>query len=555
MLPRTAIQNKLWAHEFICVLFFFCSSADAQFYFVEKAEEKGLRFQQVNGSPEKNYIVEAKGGGVSIADINGDGWDDIYFINGSFLENQKAQPLPTNQLFLNNRDGTFRNATDESGLGDNGFGLGAYFADVNGDGKLDCYLTNFGPNRLYLNRGDGSFESIPNAGGAQDYGFSTGAAFADINGDGFLDLYVGQYAVFSKEITDRLGTTTEYYGKKTFLGPAMFEPANDHLFINKGDGTFREESEKRGINSFQTGRAFTVKFSDLDNDGDLDIYVANDMSCNILYENKGNGYFEDISLFAGAGLSESGLEQSGMGLAISDADGDLDLDIAVANYQDEYNVLYRNEGAMQFLDASLISGVEKGSKPLVCFGLLMEDFDNDSWNDLHFSAGHVYPVADEIPSLLGYEKINPIYWNKGQGIFVEKNQESGPGCLVKGVSRGSAASDFDQDGDVDILINNLDGKPFYLENRSKIGNWLQIKIQNKLGTPVYGARAIVETKSRKQMKELYSSDSFLSQSSATLHFGLGDESEILRVSIRWPDGETQQVQSPEINQRMIIKKL
>ncbi|RJP27267.1 MAG: CRTAC1 family protein [Candidatus Omnitrophota bacterium] len=545
---QSHIQNALW------IFLFFSPCSHAQFHFVENAREKGILFHQVNGSAEKYYIVEAKGGGVAVADVDGDGWDDIYFVNGSYPENREERVLPRNQLFLNNQDGTFRNATDESGLGDEGFGIGAYFADVNNDGRPDCYVTNYGPNQLYINQGNLRFQKVENAGGAQDEGFSTGVAFADINHDGFLDLYLGQYAVFSKDIADRLGATTNYYGKKTFLGPAMFKPANDHLFINNGDGTFREETKLRGINSFQTGRAFTVAFSDLDNDGDLDIYVANDMSCNILYENKGNGFFEDISLFAGVGLSEDGAEQSGMGLAIGDVDGDLNPDIAVANYQDEYNVLYRNEGNMRFFDASVISGIEKGSRPLVCFGLLMEDFDNDSRTDLYYSAGHVYPIADEIPSLFGYEMRNPIYHNTGRGIFVDKTAQSGPGCGLKGVSRGSAAADFDHDGDVDIIVNNLDGSPFLLENRSAIGNWLQLAVQDERGAPAYGARVVVETEATRQMKELYSSASFLSQSSATLHFGLGDAKQVKRIGIRWPDGNYIEMESLAVNQKLEIKR-
>ncbi|MBN2328522.1 MAG: CRTAC1 family protein [Candidatus Omnitrophica bacterium] len=528
--------------------------AAGRIFFVENAKERGIDFIQVNGSPQKDYIVEAKGAGVAIADLNGDGWDDIYLVNGATLKGKSIDPAPRNQLYLNQGDGSFRNATEESGLGDAGFGTGAYFADVDRDGDLDCYLTNYGPNQLYLNDGQMHFSAAVNAGGAQNAGWSTGAAFADINGDGFLDLYVGQYAEFSTEIADRMGTYASYHGEMMFIGPSSYKPANDNLFINNGDGTFRDETQKRGINSFATGRAFTVFFTDLDDDGDLDIYAANDTTCNNLYENNGQGYFEDIALLAGAGLSDGGKEQGGMGAAVRDVDGDLDLDIAVSNYHKEYNILYRNDGMLQFVDATFVKGVGQGTSPMVSFGMLLEDFNNDSWPDMFVSAGHVYPKADELTFLDGYAQKNAFFINQGDGFFQNATDAMGPAGELKGVSRGSAASDFDRDGDLDIVINNLDGEPFFLENRSEVGRWIQVAIQDERGMPAYGARIIVETKLRKQMAELYSSASFLSQSSATLHFGLGEADRVVRIWIRWPDGKEKEMIDAAVNQRLVIRK-
>ncbi len=528
--------------------------AYAQFSFVENAKERGIDFIQINGSPQKDYIVEAKGAGVAVADVNIDGWDDIYLVNGAFLKGKVIDPPPRNHLFLNKGDGTFRNATEESGLGDTGFGTGAYFADVDNDGDLDCYLTNYGPNQLYLNDGKGKFTALENAGGAQNTGWSTGAAFADITGDGFLDLYVGQYAKFTPEIADAMGTYARYMGEMMFIGPSSFQPADDNLFINNGDGTFRDETRQRGINSFATGRAFTVHFSDLDNDNDLDIYVANDTTGNNLYQNNGQGVFEDVALLAAAGLSDAGKEQGGMGVAIRDIDGDLDLDITVANYHKEYNILYRNERNMQFTDATFVHGVGQGTMPMVSFGMLIEDFNNDSWPDMHVSAGHVYPKADTIPSLDGYAQQSALFQNEGQGHFVNVTDKIGPASLLKGVSRGSAAADFDRDGDLDIVINNLDGSPFFLENRSPVGNWIQITIQDERGMPAYGARLIVETGGQKQLAELYSSASFLSQNSATLHFGLGSADKVTRLWVRWPDGKEKEWKDVKIKQRMVVKK-
>lgn len=529
------------------------SAAFGQFQFIENAEERGIDFKQQNGSLKKNYIVEAKGAGVAVADINGDGWGDIYLVNGADVTGKVDASSPRNQLYLNKGDGTFRNATEASGLGDAGFGTGAFFADIDNDGDLDCYLTNFGPNQLYINNGSGKFNKVENAGGAQNHGWSTGAAFADINGDGLLDLYVGQYAVFTTAIADKKGTLAPFHGHMAFIGPSAYKPADDNLFLNNGDGTFKDVTKERGINSFSAGRAFTITFTDLDNDRDLDIYIANDTTSNHLYENDGQGFFDEVSLIAGVGLSDAGKEQGGMGVAVRDIDGDLDLDIAVANYHKEYNILYRNEGDLQFVDATFITGVGQGTPPKVSFGMLLEDFNNDVWPDVFVSAGHVYPLADELKFLNGYAQKNLLMHNKGQGRFVDVSDKIGPASKLTGVSRGCAVGDFDRDGDLDIVINNLDGAPFFLENQSKCGNWIQIAVQNDKAMPAYGARVELDAASGKQVAELYSSHSFLSQNSADIHFGLGDAETISAIRIRWPDGKEKVLENINVNQRLVVR--
>jgi hypothetical protein len=243
-----------------------------------------------------------------------------------------------------------------------------------------------------------------------------------------------------------------------------------------------------------------------------------------------------------------------MGVAIRDVDGDLDLDIVVTNYQDEYNALYRNEGKLHFTDSSFVAGVGQGTGQTVNFGVLLEDFDNDSWPDLSVMTGHVYPLADQIPSLHGYAQKKFYYHNDGTGRFVNVSDRSGPASSLKSVARGSAAADFDHDGDIDMIVNNLDGAPFFLENRSPAGNWLQIAIQDERGMPAYGARVWIAAKSRKQVAELHSSDSFLSQSSATLHFGLGKDEKVDQIQIRWPDGTEKELKEIKANQRIRVKK-
>lgn len=538
-------------------LFIFCAgfihSGFCQIQFVENAKQRGIDFMQFNGSKTKEYIVEAKGAGVAVADVNQDGWDDLYFVNGSVIDGTPPDLPPQNQLYLNNQDGTFRNATAESGLGDEGFGCGAWFVDVDNDGDLDCYITNYGPNQLYLNDGSCRFSKTPNANGAQNNGWSTGSAFADINNDGFLDVFVGQYAEFSKELAEKKGKLAPFHHIMAFIGPSAYEPAADNLFLNQGDGSFRDVTTERGMLPFAKGRAFTALWTDLDNDQDLDLYVANDTTANHLYENNGSGNFNEMALIAGTALSEDGTEQGGMGASSRDMDHDMDADLFVTNYQNERNILYANQSNMQFLDATLTSGFGMGSAASVGFGLITEDFDNDGWVDAAIFNGHVYPQADAVPSLAGYAQANQFLLNQQNGVFTDVTAQLHDIAQLKGVSRGAAAGDFDRDGDMDIAVNNLDGEPFYFENVSPARQWLQVDIRNQHNMPDYGTKVIVTAGTHRQMQELLSSASFLSQNSAVLHFGLGDWKGDCEIKVIRPNEKTETHSSIKPNQRMILK--
>lgn len=547
------MKNDILLFSTMFVIVGICNQAEAQFQFIENAKQRGIDFVQFNGSKSKEYIVEAKGAGVAVADVNNDGWEDIYFVNGSAINGNIPNPHPQNQLYLNNGDGTFRNATSESGLGDEGFGFGAWFADVDNDGDLDCYITNYGPNQLYLNDGNCCFTKTPNANGAQNNGWSTGAAFADINRDDYLDLFVGQYAEFSKELAEQKGKLAPFHGIMAFIGPAAYEPATDNLFLNQGDGTFKDATQELGLIPFANGRAFTALWSDLDNDQDLDLYVANDSTANHLYENDGSGHFTEIALIAGTALSEDGTEQGGMGAAARDMDNDLDADIFVTNYQNERNIVYINQSDMQFLDGTLTSGFGIGSTPYVGFGLVTEDFDNDGWVDAAVFNGHVYPQADDVPSLLGYAQANQFLLNQKEGAFQDVSNQLQEIKNRKGISRGAAAGDFDHDGDVDIVVNNLDGEPFFLENTSPVKNWLQVDIRNQHNMPDYGAKVMVQFGAHKQMQELASSASFLSQNSPVLHFGLGEWNQDCEITVMRTNGQAEEHLSVSPNQRMILK--
>lgn len=527
---------------------------EAGIRFDERAEAAGLEFTQQSGSLKKDYIVEAKGAGVVMVDVNQDGYDDIYLVNARPRNLQPNSEAPANRLYINDQKGGFRDETESSGLGDDGHGLGAAFADIDNDGDMDAYVANFGPNQLYINQGDGRFLPAPGAGGAQCLGMSSGVAFGDVNGDGFLDLYVANYAEFDYAGADAMGTLGRFEGIPVFLGPSSFSPASDRLFINKGDGTFSDESDERGLNTFVVARSFTPALVDFDDDGDLDIFVSGDTTSNILYQNDGNGHFEDVSLIAGVGFNQNGLSQGCMGVAVNDGDGDGDMDIFVVNYQGETNVLYENLGNMTFQDSTIEWGLNQDGFDQVSFGVLWEDFDNDGDPDIHIANGHVYPAADQIPRLEGYAQRDLFFLNMNRSRYASLSFEEHAFLQQAAVSRGSACGDFDGDGDLDIVINNLDAKPFLLVNQSDSGNWLQLALLNEYGAPAFGATVEVKSGDFVQSRTLLSCSSFLSQSSAVIHFGFDGSDNPVQVKVKWPGGQVQMLDAVRLNQRISIRR-
>ena len=528
--------------------------------FVDVAARAGIAVQNVSGKPNKTYIIEAKGGGIGFLDYDGDGDLDAYVANGSSFEGFPPGAAPSNRLYRNEGNGTFSDVTAAAGLGDTSWSMGWAAADYDNDGDADLYVTNYGANRLYRNEGEKTrysgagpwFADVTPQAGVGDERWSTGAAFGDCDLDGDLDLYVVNYLNFDPDHPPESGRYRRWKDLDVFYGPESYEGDADVLYRNQGDGTFLSV-ELPGESAY---KGFQPLFGDYDNDGDPDIYVANDTDPNVLYHNRGDGSFEDISIVSGASHSEDGGVQSGMGAAFGDYDNDGDLDIYVTHFSDDYNTLYRNEGGRFFLDVTYLAGAAEVSLPFVGWGTDFLDYDNDGDLDLFAANGHVYPAVDDYDFGTSYAQRNLLFENPGDGRFVEVGAQSGSGLAVEKVSRGAAVGDYDEDGDLDILILNVDDTPTLLRNDGgNRKNWLKVStIGTKSNRDGIGARIKVVTGARVQMREIAAGTSFLSQSDLRAHFGIGEVERIDRMEIRWPSGAVQEFAGIEANQWLVVEE-
>lgn len=520
--------------------------------FAEVATVAGLHFELRSGGQVKNYIVEAKGGGGAFFDYDSDGWLDIYLVNGSRLKGY-SDSAPTNALYRNLGDGTFENRTRSAGVGDAGWGMGCAAADYDQDGDLDLYVTNYGPNVLYRNEGQGRFRDVGQAAGVDRAGWSTGASFGDYDLDGDLDLYVAQYLHFAPERVPPRGGM--WKGVLVFAGPSGLPGAQDVLYRNEGQGRFRDVTRQAGVSQRTPTYGLSALFCDYDQDGDPDLYVANDSAPNFLYRNEGNGQFRDVGVEAGAALSAEGGAQAGMGIAYGDCDGDGDGDFLVTHFEDDYNTLYRNRSDGTFAVASAEVGLAAPSLPHLAFGACFFDYDNDRDQDLFVANGHVYPQMRHLnPD--GYAEPNQLFANQGlAGAY--RFSEAAAGDLSRpAVSRGVAKGDYDNDGDVDVLVCNLDGPPHLLRNdggnqRNYLSLLLVGTASNRDGI---GARVSVVSGGVEQLAERVSGGSFLSHSDRRVHFGLGANTVAERVEIHWPSGRVQRLEDVPANQFLVVEE-
>lgn len=522
--------------------------------FEEGSSGSGLAaFTLRSGTPAKNYIIEANSGGVCLVDYDNDGFVDIYLVNGGSLERfrEGAMSPYSNALFRNQGNRRFIDVTQRAGVpGSGSWGMGCSAGDYDNDGLLDLYVTNYGNNNLYRNRGNGMFEDVTARAGVNDPRWSTGSAWVDFDRDGDLDLFVANYIVLdpqnlpepgSKQYgsmgTARMGC--QYMGLPVMCGPRGLQGAGDSFFVNQGDGTFKEMARTLGMDDPQGYYGLGVLWCDFDNDGYPDLYVANDTTPNQLYRNRGDGSFEEIGLISGAAVSESGLEQAGMGVAAGDYLNQGRFSLYVTNFSEDYNTLYLNEGGSNFTDVTVGSGLSLPSLPYVGWGTFFFDYDNDGWQDIFVANGHVFPQADQLhgTSVAAYRQRNLLFRNLGNGRFVEVGQEMGMKSLE--VSRGAAFADLDNDGALDIVVNNLDGHPSLLWNRNTPDHhYLSLKLVGKRSIRSgIGARVRVRVGDQWQMQEVHSGGSYLSQSDLRLHFGLGKAKSAEEVEIRWPDGK------------------
>ena len=518
--------------------------------FVDVTDDMGIDFVHENGAQGDRYLPETYGSGLVFFDANSDGWYDLYFVNGGRISGLNTASLVYNELYINRAGKEFFRDGVNAGVDDTAYGMGAVAADYNADGNSDLYVTNLGPNLLYKNNGDGTFSnaSLFVAGDS----WSTSSAFCDIDLDGDLDLYVGNYVDFDVETPQvcYVGDTEE----RLYCDPRKFEGQSDRLYLNGGaenDWVFSDVTGAMGLNNV-TGKELGVVFGDYDQDGDPDLYLANDMTPNALFRNDGNRFVE-YGLASGTSLNDAGGIEAGMGVDMADVDGDGWQDIFVTNFQWESNTLYKNISNGFFVDATVSSGIHKISMPYLGFGTLFLDSDLDGDLDIFVANGHVYDNVKTIDHASSYAQRNQLLLNNGEGIFFE-DIDFGRDKLL--VTRGLASSDYDNDGDSDVALSNNGGPGQLLQNNSsKYNSWIGVKLIGDLNN-IDGIGALVTIKygTKSLQRELRTGGSYLSGHDLRLLFGLKSADRVDSIRVAWPGGDTENVIFPAINTYVEIKQ-
>lgn len=505
----------------------------------------GIQFRDVNGENGKKYFIEPLGRGVALFDYDNDGDLDLYFVNGCDLPGTTS-PIPPKNMLYRNDNGKYIDVTDDASVGDTGYGLGCCVGDYNNDGFVDLYVTNYGKNVLYQNNGDGSFTDVTEKARVGGDRLSSGCAFLDYDADGYLDLYIVNYVQFDTETNPECTRQ----GVPVYCTPEALNGEADRLYRNNGNGTFTNVTQKAGITA-PPGKGLGVVCGDVDNDGDIDIFVANDTTPNLLYLNNGDGTFTEDALFAGVALSEEGRAYSGMGANLGDFNNDGFLDIVITNFQDQVNSIYQNAKNGFFNDVSFATGIGEKSLPYLAWGVDFMDFDNDGWLDLFVANGHLDDNIAQIDPVGTYKQPNQIFWNNRNATFSGEKV-----ALPPQVSRGAAFGDIDNDGDVDIVVANLKGMPTVLRNEGgNAGNWLSIKlIGTHCARDAIGARVTVVAGKLTQMQEVKSGSGYLSQNDMRLHFGLGDVKQVDSVTVRWGCGHVETSKNIPTNQVLVIEE-
>jgi hypothetical protein len=539
--------------------------ADLGVSFLNVARESGLNAKTIFGGEHKNkYLLETTGCGVAFYDYDNDGWLDIFLVNGTRLEGFPAGSEPTSHLFRNNRDGTFTDVTTKAGLVHSGWGQGVCVGDYDNDGWDDLYVTYFGKNVLYHNNGDGTFTDVSQKAGVAGKGtrWSTGCAFVDYDRDGRLDLFVANYI----DLDLATAPVPEsgpclYKSVMVACGPPGMENGKNILYHNNGDGTFTDVSEAAGILGANGTYGLGVLTADLDNDGWPDIYVANDSTASALYQNKKNGKFQDIAIEAGCALSPDGKPQAGMGISAADYDLDGNLDLIKTNFAGDTPSLYHNQGGANFEDATFTAGLGAHTQYLG-WGCGFFDMDNDGWPDILICNGHVYPEVEQLKTEAGYAQRKLLYHNLHNGHFADVSLQAGPGISEPSPSRGAAFGDFDNDGDIDVVINTVNDYPQLLRCDSKLDhNWIKIRtIGTKSNRSGIGARLMCvtrppgETKPHQQIDEVRSGGGYFSQSDLRVHFGLGKADKVDLLEVKWPSGQVDTLKDIKANQVIFVKE-
>jgi hypothetical protein len=530
--------------------------------FVDVAEEAGLTVTNVwGGVTSKKYIVEAKGSGLAFFDYDQDGWLDIYLTNGvRFEETYEPGKAPIQHLFKNNRDGTFTDVTEKAGLGRTGWGTGVCVGDYDNDGWDDLFCCFWGHNILWHNNGDGTFTDVTKKAGLWEdrVRWGSGCTWLDYDRDGLLDLFVCNYIELDITKVPVPGATgyCQWKGIPVMCGPRGLPGGMNILYHNNGDGTFKDVSEKAGILKPGPRYSITGVSYDFDNDGWPDIYVAVDSEPSILFHNNKDGTFTDVSVMAGCAYNEDGQEQAGMGVGVGDYDCDGWLDIFKTNFTDDTPDLYHNNGDGTFTDVTFVAGLGVNTQ-YVCWGAGFMDYDNDGWTDIFHVTGHVYPEIENYHLDATFKTPRLVYRNLGNGKFKDVSAQMGPGVAERFSSRGCAFGDYDNDGDLDVLVLNMNDRFSLLRNDGgNKNNWIKLKlIGTHCNRTAVGARARVVTGKHAQTDEVHCGTSVMSQSDLRLHFGLGDAKEIDSIEIKWPTTQkTEKFTKIEANQILTIKE-
>jgi hypothetical protein len=507
---------------------------------VDITASTGIHFEHLS-APEQRYIIESMSGGVALIDYDRDGYPDIYFTNAPSVEMALAGKKAKAALYHNNHDGTFTDVTAKSGVGYPCWGQGAVVGDYNNDGWPDLLVTCFGGVILYRNNGNGTFTDVTKQSGlAEDTGWATGASFGDYDGDGWADLFVSDYVDFHLNDLPTFGSskTCQYHGVAVQCGPAGLKGYRDYLFHNNDNGTFTEVSKQAGVDDSKGLFGLTAVWTDIEGKGRPDLFVTNDGEPNYLYRNDGNGHFTDVAEEAGVAVNQDGLEQANMGVAIGDYEHNGRFSILITHFSDQYAALFRNDGNLNFTDASYAAGITFPTRPYVGWGNAFVDLDNDGWVDYIMVNGHVYPQVNVAGIGTKYREPKLLFQNMRNGTFRNISQLAGPAIQTPQVSRGMAVGDLFNDGHMELVVENLEGAPMILRPEGGPTNhWMSLSL---LGTKsnrlALNARVRVTAGDLVQTDEVRSGGSYLSQNDLRLHFGLGKYESVDKVEIFWPSG-------------------
>jgi enediyne biosynthesis protein E4 len=536
------------------------TAASTQVLFRDITREAGVTFEH-HAAPEKKYIVESMSGGVALFDYDNDNLIDIYFVDSLTVETAQDPRAARSALYRNLGKGRFEDVTDKAGVGHPGWGMGVCTADADGDGWEDLYVTAVGGGRFYRNNHDGTFSDVTARAGVAVPGWSAGCGFADYDRDGDLDLFVSRYVKIDLANLPQFGRdkTCQYRGIPVQCGPRGLPGESDFLFRNDlregGKGQFTDVTEQAGVGDPRGHFGLGIAWFDVNQDGWPDLYVANDSTPNFLYMNQKDGTFKEVAFPMGVAVSEDGAEQGSMGVALGDYDNTGRFAIWVTNFSEEYNALYRSDGD-HFNDVSFRSKTAAVSLPYVGWGNAFFDYDNDGLLDMIVVNGHVYPQLDKarLGAAAGYRQRKLLYHNRGDGTFDEVGAQYGPAITEQRVSRGLAVGDLDNDGRLDVVINDLDGTPQLLHNELKtIGNYLTVRLKGRgMNTGAIGAIVTVRTGTATQRRIVQSGSSYISQEDKRLHFGLGNAAQADSIDVMWPDGTKITLQNVKASQILDI---